>query len=96
MLFVMTNTHTPENCAAHSPERLKTFAAVMKSAEENGVHIHSLYVAPWEHTFYRVLEAESADSLGRWIDPLLELTTSKITPVTDGLAAIEERLKGSQ
>jgi hypothetical protein len=96
MLFHFTNTHTPENCAAHDPERLKKFVAVMKSAEEHGVHIHSMYAAPWEHTVYGVVEAESAGSLGRWADPLLGLTTSKFTPVTDALAAIEERLERSQ
>lgn len=96
MLFHITNTHTPENCAAHSPERLKKFAAAIQSAKENGVRIHGLHVAPWEHTLYGVVEAESAESLERWIDPLLDLTTSKITPVSDALATVEERLKSSQ
>lgn len=93
MLFHMTNTHTPENCSAHKPERLKIFAAVIESAEENGVHIHSLCVAAPEHTFYGVFETDSAESLERWLDPVPEFGTARITPATDVLTAIGNRLE---
>lgn len=95
MLFHVTHVHNHENCFAHKPDVLKTLGAHFKSAEEKGVHIHSLHVAPWEHAWYGVLEAESAEALERFVDPLLELGTAKITPVTDVLATIEQRLKGN-
>lgn len=41
MLLHFTNTHTPENCAAHDPERVKTFATVMKS----GRRMASIFIA---------------------------------------------------
>jgi hypothetical protein len=86
MLFHITQVHTAESCFAHKPETLKSLATSLKSADEQGVHVHSFYVTPWEHTFYLVVETESADSLDRWLDPMLELTTARITPVLDGLA----------
>jgi hypothetical protein len=92
MLFHFTHVHTPESCPAHKPEALKALAAWMQSAEEKGIHIHSLHVAPWEHTYYGILEANDAASLVQFIDPMLELGIGKITPVTDILAEIKRRL----
>ena len=95
MLFHMTHTHAAQNCPAHNPETLKMLATLVQSAEGKGVRVHSLHVAPWEHTFYGVLEADSAESLEQFMDPMLELGTAQITPVTDVLATIEQRLKGT-
>jgi hypothetical protein len=95
MLFHLTHTHTNETCFAHKPEVLKALGAHFTSADEKGVHIRSLHVAPWEHTWYGVFEADSAEAIERFLDPMLELGTAKITPVTDVLATIERRLKGN-
>jgi hypothetical protein len=93
MLLHMTHTHASKDCPAHNREFMKTFVGVLQSAEGKGVKIHSLYVAPWEHTFYGILEADSAESLEHWLDPLLELGSADITPVEDAsLAAFERRV----
>jgi hypothetical protein len=94
MLFHLKHVHTHENCFAHKPDVLKALGAHFKSAQEKGIHVHSLHVAPWEHTWYGIVEAESAEALEKFMDPLLELGKAKITPVTDVLATIEKRLKG--
>lgn len=94
MLFHLKHVHTPEKCPAHNPEALKALAAHIMSADEKGVHLHSLHVASWEHTWYGVIEAETAEAVERFMDPWLELGRGKITPVTDVRAAIERRLKG--
>jgi uncharacterized protein with GYD domain len=93
VLVHMTHVHKADVCPAHKPETMQMLGNILKSAEEKGVHVHSLYVAPWEHTFYGVLEADSAESLERFLDPLLELGTARITPVEEAsLAAFEQRL----
>ena len=92
MLFHLTHVHNAETCFAHKPDTLKMLADALKSAPENGIRVHSLYVAPWEHTFYGVLEADSSESLSKFIDPLLELGNGTITPVTDVVAEIGRRL----
>jgi Domain of unknown function (DUF3303) len=94
MLFHVMHVHTHENCFAHKPEVLKMLGDNFKSAKEKGVNVHSMHVAPWEHTWYGVLEAESTEAIERFVDPWLELGTAKITPVTDVLGTIEKRLKG--
>ena len=94
MLFHMSHSHTPENCPAHDAARLKTLAEVMKSARERGVNVRSLHLAPWEHTFYGILEAESAEDIERWLDPILGLGMAKLTPVTDAMSSIGQRLEG--
>jgi hypothetical protein len=95
MLFHFAHVHTPEDCPAHKPEALKMIAAWVQSAEAKGVKIHSLHVAPWEHTYYGVLDADSAESLVQFVDPLLELGTAAITPVTDIVAELKRRLADS-
>jgi hypothetical protein len=93
VLVHMTHVHKAEACPVHKPEYLKMLGNALKSAEEKGVHIHSLYVAPWEHTFYGVFEADSAESLEQFLDPLLELGTARITPVEEAsLAAFQRRM----
>ena len=95
MLFRMVNTHTPENCPALKPDGLKTFAAVVKSAEEYGVRIHSMHVSPWEHTIYGLLETDNAESLDLWSQPLSPFGITKVSPVTDVLGAIARRVESS-
>jgi hypothetical protein len=91
MLFQLVNNHTPEDCPALRPDGLKTFAAVVKSAEEHGVRIHSLHVAPWEHAMYGLVETDSAESLDKWFEPMSPFGITKISPVTDVLEAIARR-----
>jgi len=71
-----------------------TLAEVMKSARERGINLRSLHLAPWEHTFYGILEAESAEDIERWLDPILGLGMAKLTPVTDAMSSIGQRLEG--
>ena len=95
MLFQMVNAHTPEDCPALKPDGLKTFAAVVKSAQENGIRIHSMHVAPWEHTIYGLLETDNAESLDLWFEPLSPFGIIKVSPGTDVLGAMARRTKTS-
>ena len=88
--YIYSNSH-PEDCPAFRPDGLKTFAAVVKSAEEHGVRIHGIHVAPWEHTMYGLLETESAESLDKWFEPMAPFGITKMSPVTDVLEAIARR-----
>ncbi|MCL5735510.1 MAG: hypothetical protein M1274_07965 [Actinobacteria bacterium] len=88
MLFHMTNSHDPENCSAHDAGRLERLAEIVKSAHGRGIILRSLCVAPWEHTFFAVFEAESADAIEGWLDPTLELGCARITPVMDVMSTL--------
>jgi hypothetical protein len=96
MLFHVTHVHTPESCPGHNPEGMKKMALLMKAAEETGIRIQGMYASTWEHTIYAVVEAESADSLEAWFDPVLEIGRATVTPVTDAVATLKRLTGGGQ
>ncbi len=93
MLFHVTHVHTPESCPAHNPEVLrKTFGKVLSGAEEIGTRLVGVYVDPPAHTFYIIVEADSAEKLEALFDPVLEIGRAEIRPVSDGLATLRRRV----
>ncbi len=91
MNFVVTHTHTPEQCPAGNPERMKVIREVgpsTKFAGECGVKVLSSWIAVPEHVMYFVLEADSYDSVVKYFAPLMKIGTAKVTPVLDFADAV--------
>ena len=86
MLFHARVTHSPENCWARDEHEGKASEMVerMENAEETfGVTVHSSHIAPNEHTFYFMVEADSFEGVtGLFGPPLLQDHDADIVPVT--------------
>ncbi|WP_416838378.1 DUF3303 domain-containing protein [Haloferax sp. DFSO52] len=85
MQFIVRLTHSPDNCWARDENQEKAIEleSRLRNADETmGVTVHSAVVAPNEHTFYLVLEAESFEGvLGLLGPPVLEDHDADIVPV---------------
>ncbi len=93
MLFVVTHEHTPDLCPSDDP------APVNKLADENhikesGVKVLGSYVAPPEHVFFLVLEADDYGQVVKYLRPLMKIGTPDIVPVqtlTEALGIFSKR-----
>lgn len=85
MRFVVKLRHSPENCWARkeNTQKAKDWIAGMETmAEEMGVELHGAYVAPNEHTFYFVLEADDFATVSEFLGPpLLQDHEGDVSPV---------------
>ena len=93
MFLIATLTHSPDNCWARNEHEGKASEMVdrLENAEESfNVSVHGAYVAPNEHTFYFVLEADSFEAVTQLLGPpVLQDHTAEIVPVTSFTGAME-------
>lgn len=93
MFFIATLTHSPDNCWARDEHEGKATELVerLEEAEQSvGVSVHGAYVAPNEHTFYFLLEADSFEAVTRLLGPpLLQDHAADIVPVTSITGAMD-------
>ena len=86
MLFHVRLTHSPENCWARDENEGKASDLVerMEDAQESlDVNVHSAFVAPNEHTFYLLVEADAFENLTALLGPpLLQDHEADVVPVT--------------
>ncbi len=87
MRFVATLTHPPEQCFAREEYRTAYegwLGEMVPTAKRLGVKINGAFVAPNEHTFYFVLEAESADAVSQFLGPpMLTHHKGRVSAVID-------------
>jgi len=87
MLFHVKHTHTFQSCpAGHGPEMpAKTFGTIVRAehATETGVKVLGMYADAPAHTTYFIIDADSAEKVGKFLLPILLIGTAEITPVTD-------------
>jgi hypothetical protein len=78
MLFLITQTHTPETCPIGSGGR-----EVLHEKPENvpGLKIVAAYGAYTEHILYYVVEADDYDTVQEFLVPGFKLAKATITPV---------------
>ena len=88
MLFHATHTHSYQTCHAHDEARKAKIMEAVKSTEESGLKIHSIYVDPPGHVGYFLLEADTMEQIVSFFDPLLELGDTDIRPVMSMEAAL--------
>ena len=93
MLFHITHVHNWDNCPAHNPEKAKaTFGKVLANREESGTKVIGAYVDPPAHTFYFIVEADNAKQLELLLDPVFELGSAQIHPISDALEVLNRRM----
>lgn len=97
MLFHVRHIHTFESCPArHGPEMVsKTFGTIGRPehAKETGVKVLGMYLNAPAHTAYFVLDADSAEKVGKFLLPILVIGTAEITPVTDLVEEVRRKLE---
>lgn len=74
MLFIVTLTHSPENCwmRGENRETGREWVATMdERATKHGVELHGAYVTPNEHTFHLVVEAPELAAVTAFLGPPL-------------------------
>lgn len=85
MLFHVRLTHSPEHCWARKEQEGKAseFVARMEDADESlDVSVQSAYIAPNEHTFYLLVEADTFEGLTELLGPpLLQDHEADVVPV---------------
>lgn len=79
MLFLITQTHTPETCPIDAGGR-----EVLHEKPENvpGLKIVAAYGAYTEHTLYYIAEADDYDAVEKFLTPGFNRCKSTITPVS--------------
>jgi hypothetical protein len=79
MLFIITQTHTPETCPIDAGE-----LEVLHEKPENvpGLKIVSAYGAYTEHTLYYIVEADDYDAIENFLTPGFKRCKATITPVS--------------
>ena len=79
MLFLITQTHTPETCPTDAGGR-----EVLHEKPENvpGLKIVAGYGAYTEHTLYYVVEADDYDTVEKFLEPGFKQCKATITPVS--------------
>ena len=85
MHFIATLEHSADRCWArdeHEEKAREWIGSMEERAEEHGVELHGGYVAPNEHTFYFVLEADSFEAVSGFLGPpLLQDHDGHVAPV---------------
>jgi len=97
MQFVVTQMHAPSDCPSDEPEVLKKLGHAFSDGEamRKGVKLLGAYIAPLEHTFFFVLEADSLAKVTDFLRPAVKLGTAKVTPVDDFQKVVRQLSKGS-
>ena len=84
MLFHITHTHEPPQCLFGDPPALTaTFGAVNAAMERAGATVIGSWVNAAAHTFYWIVDADSAGALTRGLAPVVQRGHSEIRPIAD-------------
>lgn len=85
MRFVVTTKHSTDHCWAREENREKAdewVEGMDERAEEAGVDIHDVFIAPNEHVFYLILEADDFASVSAFLGPpFLQDHDADVVPV---------------
>ncbi len=79
MLFIITQTHTPETCPIDAGGR-----EALHEKPENvpGLKIVGAYGAYTEHTLYYIVEADEYDTVEKFLTPGFKRCKAIITPIS--------------
>jgi hypothetical protein len=83
LIFVAANTHTSDKCPINNPDRIRYLQKVLSEEEagKNNCKLINFLVSPTEHVGYIILEADSHESMMRFMRSLMSLGETKIAPV---------------
>lgn len=79
MLFLITQTHTPETCPIDAGGRE---ALHEKPEKVPGLKIVAAYGAYTEHTLYYIVEADDYEAIEKFLTPGFKRCKAVITPVS--------------
>ena len=83
MLFHLELTHSPEVCFKHNEvTRDKFFSALGKSAHF-GVEVKFIVGNSMEHSIFMLIEADTAEGVHQWLDPIVYLGHIELTSVIE-------------
>ncbi len=82
MLFLITQSHTPEHCPIASGGLTELY-----DADAKGVKVIAAYGALSNHVLYYFVEAKDDDALEQFLIPGFQRTCATITPVRQFLGA---------
>jgi hypothetical protein len=77
MLFLITQTHTPESCPKDEGG-----SKTLYNPNADGVKLRALYGAFAEHVIYYVVEAETIQAVNQFLMPGFKRCECQITPVS--------------
>lgn len=96
MLFMVTMTHTAENCPGNNPQKMpeamESVDAMQSLAKELNIKIHFQAIATLEHTTYALVEADSVEALSRFFGDVPFPQVSRVVPV-EHFQDVMKRLK---
>lgn len=78
MLFLITQTHTPELC----PKDVGGSKTLYNAGAE-GLTLKAMYGAYPDHTIYYVVEAGGIDAVHKFLDPGWTRCKATVTPVSE-------------
>lgn len=78
MLFLITQTHTPENC----PKDVGG-SKTLYDPNAEGVKLRAMYGAFSQHVIYYIVEADSLEAVHKFLDPGWKRCTATVTPVSE-------------
>ncbi len=78
MLFLVTQTHTPETCPKDEGG-----SKVLYDPNAEGITLRAMYGAFAEHIIYYLVEAESSEAIHRFLLPGFKRCTCRITLVDE-------------
>lgn len=79
MLFLVTQTHTPENCPIDAGGREALHADPKKVT---GLKVVTAFAAYTEHVLYYLVEASDYDTVEKFLTPGYKRCAAVITPVS--------------
>lgn len=78
MLFLITQTHTPDQCPKDVGGSKTLYAA-----KAEGIKLRAIYGAFADHTIYYVVEADTLSAVNNFLDPGWRRCKATITPVSE-------------
>ncbi len=78
MLFLITQTHTPEQCPIDAGG-----SKTLYNPNVEGVKLRAMYGAFAEHVVYYLVEADSTGAIYRFLEPGMKRCSSNVTPVSE-------------
>lgn len=78
MLFMITQTHTPESCPKDEGG-----SKTLYNPDAEGIEVKAIYGAYAEHIIYYLVEAESLSAVNQFLFPGFKRCSCKITAVAD-------------
>jgi uncharacterized protein with GYD domain len=91
-LYFVEHKHTDETCPTKNREMMAGLGQLVtqQTADQFGVKIHSDIVHPGEHTMNLVLEADSEDTVAKYVAPFNQVGTVNIKRVTNCEEVVRE------